>query len=484
MGEKVKKRKHFISTLGTSVYAEGKYIFGTSSMRTKFVQQASLEIGMKDVEADAITICLTECAEKKNWLTREYTQNDIEMEKKSYPDTKIVVGDKYQGLKEILEQKYAGRIHTVRMVEGSSQEETDQMFQNLYDIMEENDEIYLDITHGFRFFPMLAMTVLEYAKVTKNITVGGIYYGMFGRREPDKEVIECPLLDLTYYSDILDWSNAADSFVRYGNSRQIRDLMQPMMRKDYVKYGKLNSLVKALNDITSCIDTGRGKNGGKNTNSVQIACVKYQEQYDKLEKKDFADVKPLEVLMEQIDQKVNDLKVDNNLTTGLSVIKWSIDNDMIQQGYTALEETIKTYVCALAGVEDTSERYRDYFSKNIINKLNIEKQKGIKDRSVWYRAWLEEMEERKSFEKFYEGSTESQEVVKERVKRQAEDLIKIVPNDLLKISNSVSQKRNDINHFGFNETPVNYEKFKSELEKRFNDLLEIIRENPVPAQEE
>ena len=131
MGEKVKKRKHFISTLGTSVYAEGKYIFGTSSMRTKFVQQASLEIGMKDVEADAITICLTECAEKKNWLTREYTQNDIEMEKKSYPDTKIAVGDKYQGLKEILEQKYAGRIHTVRMVEGSSQEETDQMFQNL-----------------------------------------------------------------------------------------------------------------------------------------------------------------------------------------------------------------------------------------------------------------------------------------------------------------------------------------------------------------
>ena len=473
------RKKHFISTLGTSVYVEGNYVCEAGNYCTKFVQQASLEIMLGD-QVDRITICMTDLAEEKNWENWNYTEKDIEQVQRSYKEKNLAVGDKYQGLKEILENRYPGIIDTVRMVDGSSQEETDQMFQSLYDAIGENEEVYLDITHGFRFFPMLAITVLEYAKVTKNITVGGIYYGMFGRKEEGKEIIECPLLDLTYYSDILDWSNAADAFVRYGNSKQIFDLMKPMMKKDYQKYGKLNNLVKALNDITSCIDTGRGRNGGKMTNSVQAARARYQEQYNQLDTKDFSDVKPLEVLMEKIDQKVNDLKVDNNLMTGLSVIKWSIDNDMIQQGYTALEETIKTYVCALAEVDDTTEKYRDFFSKNIINKLNIEKQGGIKDRSKWYRAWLEEMEERDSFKEFYKGSTESQEVIKDKVKKQAENLINIIPEDLLKISDSVSKKRNDINHFGFTETVSEYTKFQSHLCQKYEEFLNIIQENPIP----
>lgn len=483
MGEKVKKRKHFISTLGTSVYAEGKYIFGTSSMRTKFVQQASLEIGMKDVEADAITICLTECAEKKNWLTREYTQNDIEMEKKSYPDTKITVGDKYQGLKEILEQKYAGRIHTVRMVEGSSQEETDQMFQNLYDIMEENDEIYLDITHGFRFFPMLAMTVLEYAKVTKNITVGGIYYGMFGRREPDKEVIECPLLDLTYYSDILDWSNAADSFVRYGNSRQIYDLVHNLMRvtKNKEEYQSISNMVGALNNLTKCIETGRGKKcDNRSQASIQTACERYNEKFDILKKEGQIKLKPLEVLMDHIDRKVNMLDIENNLSTGLSVIKWSINNDMTQQGYTALEETIKTYICDLAEVDDDKKWYRESFAKELVNSII---HTPSNNRQLGYDKWVNTEWNNGDLEKI-KGTDETLEEFKRKIRLKGKKLSEIIPEELIKLNSNISEKRNDINHFGFTEKTISNDTLKKDLNKLYEKLLEIIRENPVPTKEE
>ena len=47
------------------------------------------------------------------------------------------------------------------------------------DVIDEGEEIYFDITHGLRNIPMLVMAILEYAKVTKGILIGGIYYGAF-----------------------------------------------------------------------------------------------------------------------------------------------------------------------------------------------------------------------------------------------------------------------------------------------------------------
>ncbi len=41
------------------------------------------------------------------------------------------------------------------------------MFSEIYDVIDEGEEIYFDITHGLRNIPMLVMAILEYAKVTK-----------------------------------------------------------------------------------------------------------------------------------------------------------------------------------------------------------------------------------------------------------------------------------------------------------------------------
>ena len=42
----------------------------------------------------------------------------------------------------------------------------------------DNDSVWLDITHSFRYLPMLAYAVLQYLQDVRGITVNGIYYGV------------------------------------------------------------------------------------------------------------------------------------------------------------------------------------------------------------------------------------------------------------------------------------------------------------------
>ena len=43
----------------------------------------------------------------------------------------------------------------------------------------------------------------------------------------------------------------------------------------------------------------------------------------------------------------------------MAVTAWSIENGMIQQGYTSLEETIKTWICHNYELNEVDERNRE-----------------------------------------------------------------------------------------------------------------------------
>ena len=48
---------------------------------------------------------------------------------------------------------------------------------------------------------------------------------------------------------------------------------------------------------------------------------------------------------------------------------------MIQNAYTALDETVKTYLCNKYGIKDNDKFYRDDTVKRAINEKNKEKNK-------------------------------------------------------------------------------------------------------------
>ena len=74
--------------------------------------------------------------------------------------------------------------------------------------IDEGDHIILDITHSFRFFPVLAFIVLSFARITKKCEIKGIFYGAMGSRAGDAgqtAQIHIPIFDLTPSVELFDW---------------------------------------------------------------------------------------------------------------------------------------------------------------------------------------------------------------------------------------------------------------------------------------
>jgi len=101
---------------------------------------------------------------------------------------------------------------------------------------------------------MLALVVLNYAKVIKNINILGIYYGAFEARDKDGVA---PVFELKEFDRFLEWSYAINSFVKFGDSRQIFDFVY--REKEYdEKYREAYNFAKKLNTFTDAINTCKG----------------------------------------------------------------------------------------------------------------------------------------------------------------------------------------------------------------------------------
>lgn len=49
--------------------------------------------------------------------------------------------------------------------EGRNEQEMWEIFQKVYGQMHEGDELYIDLTHAFRYLPMLVLVLSNYAKL-------------------------------------------------------------------------------------------------------------------------------------------------------------------------------------------------------------------------------------------------------------------------------------------------------------------------------
>lgn len=498
-------KKHLIAVLGTSGYEECIYVQGDRDWKSKFVQEATLHLACGPDPASAaqsrgsgtqvpdsacgpelagvkVTVCLTEEARKKNWEDRSYTEEEIKRGKGKE-------GERYVGLKTILEGYQGLAIRELSIPTGRTEEEITEMFYTIHDAIEPEEEVYFDITHGLRNIPMLMMTVLEYAKVTKKIRIGGIYYGAFEAGIVDfqlglKKVL---LYDLTFYSEILNWSRAADIFVKHGNSDAITDLFReewnshPVHNKEegkarQAKLGSLKTMVEALNTVTRCIETGRGRKEEKPDESIWKAYQRYVACRGKVTDDLIGSYKPLTVLIEKIDEKLSCFQVEDNLRIGIETIRWSMDNGMLQQGYTALEETIKTFLCQKAGVPDNDKLWREDLVKRLVSGLyGVRKEKGgdaAGQQEREYERWKQELLQNNS----PLLRIEEQETIYAKGKEIFELLFAKERIRVVELAQKVGETRNSINHFGFTRNSLSTQHFEEKLREYFSEFEVIMSE--------
>jgi len=430
-------RKVFISILGISYYNRTKYYFDTKSdfIETRFIQKATLKfLSQGWNKNDHAYFFLTKDAKETNWSSPAQTNHYLV--RKGERDT-------YTGLKEVIEKCLFPYDHTtVNIPNGNNETEIWQIFETVFGVLEENDEVYFDITHAFRSIPMLVMVLINYAKFLKNISVISITYGNWEGRDKDNNL--APIIDLTAFSELQDWTSAAASFIKTGNTYDIANLITDK---------KLKELFEKFSDIHFVV---RGKEiyNGKIQRNLTQMLTDYQEQ----------NIKPFHYVKQQIIEKIKDYNEDI-MNNALIAIKYCIDHNLIQQGFTLLDESLITSVLLKTDFNWEIQYYRDVVS----SCLNITKKEKF-DIDI-FRNRLDRDEKQNKISSLERDNYLSD--IQELINKTYElPFIKKLQEIMLKVSHG---SRNDINHAGIREKPREAVGFKKSLDKYFEKFKKIVQ---------
>lgn len=370
-------RKVFMSVLGTGFYGKCRYQSGDFiSQETRFIQQATLEklfYSEKWTNQDAIYILLTDKANELNWDTSASGKR-----RRGGAETE----EDYIGLKEELDN-IGIKVQKVDIKEGNTEEDLWENFSIIYDQLQEDDELYFDITHSFRYLPMFVLVLMNYAKFLKHIKVKFVSYGNYESR--DQQSI-APLMNLTTLVKLQEWTNAAADFIDSGHVKSFTETVSlscDRRVKGFISE-EIKLLNKNLNEFEGQISTCRGKQlfEGKTTSEIKrhICNVKEREILPI----------PLSNILDRITEAI-EVFHPSSFENLIQSINWCKRYNLIQQGFTLCQESIITFLCDKFAEKNPYKndirKYRDYWA----SILGVD-ERTMRDESLWKNGLKENIE--------------------------------------------------------------------------------------------
>lgn len=428
-------RKVFMSVLGTSLYNECSYYQKDkeNSIKSRFVQEATIRMMCQDWKKDDQIIIFT----TKQSFTENY---DLEIEKR-YDRIKNQEVP-YTGLEKIFtDLKLQPPFRNVPIKDGNTEEEIWDIFETIYGELKEDDEIYFDITHSFRYLPMLLMILLSYSEFLKKTKVRSITYGNYEISKQNEGF--APIMDLMPLVLLKDWSLAASNFDQFGDVSLISELCQQSLKPILQLAQGSDEVAKAVNafskDLPGFIATIKTCRGPE-INSGEKA-IKLEKRIAKVEETSLV---PFNPIFTRIKNQIHRFASGNNLKNGLTSVEWCISNGLIQQGLTMLQETITSLICENENLKITNKAHRAIVNSTFSILLN------------------------NTNESDWKGDCASTEENTQLTKKLLKNPLLI---SLSKDFSLLTDVRNDINHFGMRDNPSKAENFERNLKEIFYSVL-------------
>lgn len=427
-------KKAFISILGTNDYLECRHSYGDIVTETpvKYCQVDIIKIFCNDFDENSeIRFFLTEEAEKKNWLDNGHLDKD----KNPIPN---------KGLKTRLDElNLKSKIIPIPIKEGFNEKEIWDIFQVIFESFREDEEVVVDITHSFRSLPMLMITLLNYAKQVKNIKIRGIYYAAFeslGTIQQAKNIpIEqriVPILNLTTFSELQDWTNATYDFINNGSIKSLKKVAKNYNNKSLSS--KLSSeIIVEINKIIDDMALCRGdsiRNYDFNLLKSRILSLKSIEGI----------IKPLYTLLDKLSEKFNEF-TGSDIQNLLDTVNWCFDHNLYQQAITLLQETIINVILLKL----------DYDEKNRQNRLVVSSSFYVKKNNIEEKNWL--------------GACKNNMDLTKKV------LSLKFFNEIVNDFDYLSEIRNDINHAGLTNNAKKSDSIIARLKNSIDNLTPKIQ---------
>lgn len=334
-------RRVFLSFLGTTDYKPVNYCsekFGRID-NIRFVQEALVQWHCSTWnDHDRIMILTTDESCVKNW------KND---------------GHKDQGGNALHREGLRGRLEKIPLQakvgnkivpSGRNEGEVWEIFDIILSLIKEGDELYIDITHAFRSLPLLAMVTLNYAKVLKSVTVRAIDYGALEAlalrdcwdiMKMPLENRNIPVFDLLPFDQLLDWTVAIDRFLGAGDAKLVetaaRRAVRPILKEcrgQNVEVKELEKLAKNLAAFSEVMATCRGRRIVKVAAHLKESLGIVLHQHT---------IKPLSPIMERLNDSISQFSGDE-IKDGIAAARWCAEHNLVQQGFTILEETSTSHI--------------------------------------------------------------------------------------------------------------------------------------------
>ena len=458
----MKKRKVFISFLGTGNYSEAVYEFaGERPDPTRFVQEALVWHLCGDWSAeDQVIVFCTEGAHSKNWI------DGGQVDRRN--------GKPLQGLKTTLqklketENLQVNIQETISIPEGFNETQVWEIFNKVYEVLEEGDEIYFDMTHSFRAIPLFATVLFNFAKVMKRTTLRGVYYGAFEALGPAYKLDENypnpidrvrPIVDLSQVVALQQYTAVAHELEKYGRIKGLNELLRDTKKRP--ELASLNNLNSKLTKFEKYLQTNNLKDLANGNN--------YLEQHKLVKKNSKKADLPIQLILdhlwsnlEQCGFSLDDTSGNQNIE---ATIRWVDNHDMLLQAYTL-------------GQEYLISRLVDIYGEMIPNF----QERKIKDEEVRRRQYISAicaMDQSDVEKENFRGALGSNlQATKAILSDRYMGKIRLY-------FNQITQYRNEINHAKGDRT---FEAIKNNFQANFYPCLEVINsiegKRVAPAREE
>lgn len=356
METKQPNRKVFISFLGASNYGECHYyIDDYVSKKIRYIQEATIEylVQKKGFDENSVAyILLTDKAKKQNWEAFDF--------KKPCSDELF----HSEGLKVRLDAMHLPFNYESidSLPDGNNEQEIWEIFQRIYEKLEDNDELYFDLTHGYRYLPMLVLVLGSYARFLKNITVKHVSYGNFEGR--DLTTNHALIVDLMPLITLQNWSYAAGQFFDNGSVTELHKIAKEKS-VNLIKQNKEKSedaqLLNGFTDKLKAFVLERSFCRGKDIIDARVIReLKQKEQ--QLSKNVIPVFEPIINKFSEVLEKENDTASTLN---ALSAARWCFDHHLYQQSATILEEFFISYFCEKYDLEIGEGKNRELIGSKI-----------------------------------------------------------------------------------------------------------------------
>lgn len=344
--------KVLISSLGTGSKKDGSYQKAKYQFSSEKAYETSLIVDaiLKHHNIDKLFLVGTK---KSMWDEAYATLADGEDEKYyeylyEHKDNGLTLEDLKQFDKEI---QYDSNSKIIDY--GVNSEELWSNFEKFLEIaneLEEDDELYLDITHSFRSLALMSFVMTQFASVisNKNFTIKAVYYGMFEYSGENEGIT--PVVDVNILLEIQEWIKAIDAIKKYSD-------FDPLVR-----------LLEMEESIESKV-----KNTFVNlNNTIEMANMFAMKQFIDNASKKIDLIKEsknniINLLAPHLAQIVSELNKEKMSDFQYGLAQWFFNNKNYALSYIALYEAIITKSCEQKNYDISDHYLREDAKKSIGN---------------------------------------------------------------------------------------------------------------------